>query len=144
MHLTQPAVEPDALQLADGAAEAVRGLIHLTRFPDAIADPAELSRLLAELTTLTSRLPQLLDQLHRWLRREHDAARVQADTGTDPDELVRLAAAELTRANLSAHHLAATLDTAHQHVAHLTTAQQGEPNTEARPNNRTQGVSFRP
>jgi hypothetical protein len=133
------------LPLAETAAETVRDLIYRTRFPDAFADPAELSQLTAQLTTMTSRLPQLLDQLNRWLRHQHHAARLHSDTGADPDQLVSLTAAELTRASLSAQHLAATLDTAHQHLAHLASAPPDPRHqTEARSNNRTKGVSFQP
>ena len=95
---------------------------HLTRGRDAFADPAELSRLLAELAVMASRLPQLLDQLRCWLQHEHDAAPMRADTNTDPAELVCLAAAHLTRASHCAHTLADTLDNAHQHLAHLARA----------------------
>jgi hypothetical protein len=114
-----PDVDTGLVHLAEYAAEAIRDLNHLTRGRDAFADPAELSRLLAELAAMASRLPQLLDQLGCWLRHEHDAARVRGDTNADPAELVCLAAAQLTRASHCAHHLADTLDTAHQHVAHL-------------------------
>ena len=143
LHDTPPAVvEPDLLQLAEDAAEAIRALCHRTRGQHALVDPAELSRLLAELSTMTSRLPQLLDQLHRWLRHQHDTGRVRADTDADPDQLVCQAAAQLTGASHSAHRLAGTLDTAHQHVAHLG-RQQG--NTGPKQERTTErGVSFRP
>ena len=135
-------IEPSVVELAEHAAETIRGLNHLTRGPHAFAEPAELSRLLAELTVMTSGLPQLLDQLHYWLCHEHHAARLQADT--DTDQLVRLAAAELTHAGHTAHHLTAALDAAHQHAAHLATASpSARHQTEESSNNRTKGVSFR-
>lgn len=113
---------PAVLQLTKNAAEAIRELNQLTRFRDAFADPADLSRALAELTAVTSQLPQLLDQLQRWLRREHDAAPLHADTlDADADELVCLTTGRLTHASHSAHHLTTALDTAHQYVAHLAT-----------------------
>jgi len=121
-HPQQPVIDPGALQLAGYAAEALRDLNHLTRGHEAWADPAELSRLLAELAVVASRLPQLLDQLCCWLRHEHDAAPMRADANADPAELVCLAAAHLTRASHCAHNLADTLDNAHQHVAHLARA----------------------
>jgi hypothetical protein len=122
VHSQPHPVERRVLHLGEQAAEALRDLNHLTRGRDAFADPAELSRLLAELAVMASRLPQLLDQLCCWLRHEHDAAAMRADTNADPAELVCLAAAHLTRASHCAHNLAGTLDNAHQHVAHLATA----------------------
>ena len=135
-------IEPSIVELAEHAAKTIRGLNHLTRGPHAFAEPAELSRLLAELTVMTSGLPQLLNQLHNWLCHEHDAARLKADT--DTDQLVRLAAVELTHAGHTAHHLTAALDAAHQHAAHLATASPARHQTEERSNNRTKGVNFRP
>jgi hypothetical protein len=121
-HDTQPPdTHPGVLHLGENAAETIRELNHLTRHRDAFADPAELSRLLAELAAMASRLPQLLDQIRCWLHHEHDTAPMRADTDTDPGELVSLAAAQLTRASHCANHLADTLDSAHQHVAHLAT-----------------------
>ena len=112
-------VEPGVLQLAEHAAETVRDLNHLTRGQHAFAEPAELARLLAELTTMASGLPQLLGQLDRWLRHEHHAGRVRADSDTDPDHILSRAAAQLTCGRHAAHDLAAALDTAHQHLAQL-------------------------
>ena len=115
-------VEPGVAHLGEQAAEAIRGLNHRTRHLDAFADPTELSWLLADLTVTARRLPQLLDQLRTWLNHERDNDRLRADTHADPADLVALADAELTGATRHAQHLAAALDTAHQHAAHLTTA----------------------
>ena len=134
-----PHVEPSVVELAETAALAIRCLNHLTRGRQVFTEPAELSRLLAELTTMASGLPQLLDQLHRWLRHEHDADRLRADDA-DPAEHVSRAAAHLTRAGHTAHDLTAALDTAHQHLAHLATVTPNPRKTEL-PN---QGVSFHP
>jgi hypothetical protein len=122
LHSQPHPVEPRVLHVAEHVAESLRDLNHLTRGCDAFADPAELSQLLAELAVMTSRLPQLLDQLRCWLRHEHDAAPLRADTNADPAELICLAAAHLTRAGHYAHDLADALDNAHQHVAHLARA----------------------
>lgn len=114
-------VEPGLPQLAEQAAEAIRGLNHRTRGRHAFVDPAELARLLAELTIMANGLPQLLDQLDRWLRGEQDAAQLCSDTDTHPDELVCIATGRLSHASHNARQLSAALDTAHQHVAHLAT-----------------------
>jgi hypothetical protein len=108
-----------ALGLAGRAAEAVRELNHLTRDPGVFTGPAELYRLVGELAVLAGRVPQLLGQLDRWLREEHDAGRVRVDTGTDPGPIVAAAGADLADARDAAHELAHVLDAAQQHLAHL-------------------------
>ena len=107
------------LELAEQAAEALRELNHRTRDPRAFTGPAELYRLVGELTLLAGGLPQLLDQLDRWLRAEHDVGRVRADTCTDPGRIVAAAGAELADAGAAAHDLAHVLDAARQHLAQL-------------------------
>jgi hypothetical protein len=109
-------------QLGEHAAETIRELNHRTRHHGALADPVELSWLLSDLAAMASRLPQLLDQLDRWLRHEHHAGRVRADDNTDPGQLVCLTTAQLHQAEHCANSLADALDTAHQHVAHLAIA----------------------
>jgi hypothetical protein len=119
LHQEPHPVDPGVLHLGEQAAEAIRELNHRTRHLDALADPAELSWLLADLAATAGRLPQLLDQLRTWLNHEHDNDRLRADTDANPADLVTLTAAELTCAGRNARHLAAALDTAHQHAAHL-------------------------
>ena len=109
------------LHLGEQAAGAIRDMNHHTSDHDAITDPVELSWLLTDLAAMASRLPQLLHQLDRWLHHEHDTGRIRADNNTDPGELVALATAQLTHAERCASSLADTLDTAHQHLAHLAT-----------------------
>jgi hypothetical protein len=101
------------------AAEAVRALIHLTLGRRALAEPAELDRIVAELATMTGRLPQLLRQLRGWLDTEQHAGRLRSDDTTDPARIVDRAAAELTDAGHAAHDLGRALDDAHQLLAHL-------------------------
>ena len=86
------------MELAEQAAEALRELNHRTRDPRAFTGPAELYRLVGELALLAGRLPQLLHQLDRWLRAEHDVGRVRADTGTDPGRMTPRAPSWLTPA----------------------------------------------
>ncbi len=111
--------EPGVLHLGEQAAEAIRELNHRTRHLDALADPAELSWLLADLSATAQRLPQLLDQLRNWLHHEPAHGRLRADTDTHPDQLIALADAQLTCGGLHARQLAAALETAHQHTANL-------------------------
>jgi len=117
-----PPAEPGVLHLSEQTAEAIRQLNHRTRHLDAFTDAAELSWLLADLAATARRLPQLLDQLRTWLHHERDNDRLRADTDTHSADLVALADAELTGAGHRAQQLAAALEAAHQHAAHLATA----------------------
>lgn len=107
------------LELAERAAEAVRGLNHLTRDFGALSGPAELYRLVGELTVLVGRLPQLLSQLDRWLQTERDAGRLRADTGTGAGRIVVAAGTDLADAGGAAHEMARALNAALAHLAHL-------------------------
>ena len=101
------------------AAEAVRALNHLTLGRRALAEPAELDQLVAELAIMAARLPQLLRQLRGWLEAEQHTGRLRSDDTTHPARIVDRAAAELTNAGHAAHDLGRALDNAHQHLAHL-------------------------
>jgi hypothetical protein len=108
-----------ALEVAEQAAEALRELNHRTRDARAFTGPAELYRLVGELALLAGRLPQLLDQLDRWLRAEHDVGRIRADARADPGRIIAAAGAELADAGDAAHDLAHVLDAAQRHLAQL-------------------------
>jgi len=61
-------------ELADTAAEAVRALNYATQpGRDGLTYPGDVHSLLGALGTLTERLPQLCDQLGRWLATEQAA-----------------------------------------------------------------------
>ena len=107
------------LNLGEQAAEAIRALNHRTRGADAFTAPSELSWLLADLTATAHGLPQLLGQLARWLATELVAGQLTADNDGDTDAITRTAISALSDAACHAHHLAATLDTTHQHAARL-------------------------
>ena len=109
------------LRLGEQAADTIRELNHHTRDHDAFAEPAELCWLLADLSTTAQRLPQLLAQLSRWLNQHHTHASFRADNGDRPGKVVDAAAAALADAARHAHRVAADIDTAHQHTAHLAT-----------------------
>jgi hypothetical protein len=109
----------DHLDLADRAAQHIRELNHRTRGPDAFTGPAQLYRLVADLSLLTGMLPQLLGQLEDWLHTEHDADRVRSDNRGDPGPVVCAATTYLADAGDTAHELADLLNSAQQHLAHL-------------------------
>jgi hypothetical protein len=58
------------LELAEGLAETVRTLNHLTRDHEALQYPSEAGRLLREVTSAVYRLDQLLAQAGGWLDAE--------------------------------------------------------------------------
>ena len=68
---------------------------HRTRGPDAFTGPAELYQLVGELILLVDGLPQLLNQLGRWLHTEHDADRVRSDNHADPGPTVTQATTQM-------------------------------------------------
>lgn len=60
------------------------------------------------------RLPQLFDQMARWITAENDAGRVAHDQAADASEYVSAVAEALQRASDDAVTLAAALDSAHE------------------------------
>ena len=76
-----PASPERTLQLAEALAEIVRTLNHLTRHPEALRWPSDADRLIRELATAASRLPQLLEQAAAWLAREDEAERIGIPSG---------------------------------------------------------------
>lgn len=117
--MSDPQTQPSTDELAATAAQAVRELNHRTRGSDAFTGPAELYRLVGELVLLVDGLPQLLNQLGRWLHVEHDGDRVRSDNSTDPGPTVCRATAQLADAGDAARGLASALDRAQQCLAHL-------------------------
>jgi hypothetical protein len=68
-------------QLAETFAEIVRVMNHATMDHAALGSPADADRVLREIASAASRLPQLLDQMARWLGREDDAERITVPSG---------------------------------------------------------------
>jgi hypothetical protein len=117
--MTDLQTQPSTTELADTAARAVRELNHCTRGPDAFTGPAELHRLVSELVLLVDALPQLVNQLGRWLNAEHGAHRVRSDNSTDPGPAVSQATTQMADAGDAARGLAHALARAQQYLAHL-------------------------
>ena len=69
------------LEVAEGLAESVRTLNHLTRDHEALEYPSEVDRLLREVTSAVSRLDQLLAQAGNWLEAERREGRIKAAGG---------------------------------------------------------------
>ena len=69
------------LELAEGLAEIVRALNHLTRDPVALAHPSEVDTLVRYLAEAAGRVPQLLEQVQRRLTGMQTAGEVRAVAG---------------------------------------------------------------
>lgn len=114
-------------ELADQAAHAVRLLNHRTRPGTAdLADPLDTAEIIAALASMTSMLPQLLGQLSHWLAREHHDGRLRVDALAplpDPAQTVHALTDNLQHAIQCLQRAAAELDTAHEHAAHLASAE---------------------
>jgi len=69
------------LELAEGLAEAVLTLNHITRDHAALEYPSEADRLLRDVSCAVSRLDQLLAQAGGWLEAEREAGRIDVTGG---------------------------------------------------------------
>jgi hypothetical protein len=112
-------IDPTVTDLTDRAAQAVHELNHRTRRADAFTGPAQLYRLVGDLSLLTGMLPQLLGQLEDWLNTEHDADRIRSDNQGDPEPVVCAATTYLADAGDTAHDLADLLKRAQRYLATL-------------------------
>ena len=118
-------------RLADQAAHAIRLLNHHTRpTTGGLADPLDTAEIIAALASMSGMLPQLLGQLAHWLEAEHHGGRLHVDALAPlPDlaQTVHALTGSLQHAIHSIQRAAEELDTAHQHAAHLATANQRPP-----------------
>jgi len=121
--VTGAAGERTATQWAELAEQAVRVLTHRTRpaLGD-LTDPAEAAEIIADLASLAAMLPQLLDQLARWLLEQQHDGRLRVDfLAPQPDvgQAVQATVGALAHAGECSRRAGHALDTAHQHAAHL-------------------------
>ena len=78
-----PGAPPDhlyVLEVAEALAEAVRVLNHQT-LHGALESPEDADVVVSALATMAHRLPQLLDQVGRWLEAEEAAGRLEVADG---------------------------------------------------------------
>ena len=109
------------LEVAEGLAESVRVLAHLTRDHEALQYPSEADRLLRELASAAARIPQLLAQAARWHAAEDAAGRIEVPSGEwagRPGTAVTALQVRLDAARATAAALAADLE----HAAQVTSA----------------------
>jgi hypothetical protein len=106
-------------QLAETMAEIMRVLNHQTRHPESIGESADVDRVVRELSSVATRLPQLLRQLSAWLEAKQQAGRITAvggDYAGRPDAAVMAEKVRLDVAGGAALVLAEELD----HAAAIT------------------------
>jgi hypothetical protein len=74
--------DPDyLLQVTEAFAETVRIANHLTRSPEALAEPEVAAAVLRDLTRGVSRLPQLASQIAARMESEHQARGIRVSEG---------------------------------------------------------------
>ena len=113
------ATSDDTVRLARTAAEAVRGLNHLTGHDAGLGQPSAAYDVIGALALAASRLGQAFTQITRWLDQALAAGRLGHDLGEDPAAATGAAAVFLGDARMSAAALAGDLDAAQQQLALL-------------------------
>ena len=111
------ATSDDTVRLARTAAEAIRGLNHLTGHDAGPGQPSAACDITGALALAASRLNQALAQITGWLDRALEAGRLGHDLGEDPAEAIDAAGIFLGDAGLSAAALAGDLGQAQQQLA---------------------------
>jgi hypothetical protein len=111
------ATRDDTVRLARTAAEAVRGLNHLTGHDAGLGQPPAAYDITGALALAASRLGQLLIQIERWLDQALAAGRLGHDLGEDPAEAIGATGTFLRGASMSAAALAQDLNQAQQQLA---------------------------
>ena len=106
-----------AITLARTAAEAIRGLNHATRGGAGLDQPSAAYDILGALSQAASGLPQLTDQITRYLDHALAAGKLGHDRGEDPAPSAGGAIIFLDDARLSADALAGDLNAAWQQLA---------------------------
>ena len=110
----------DAMEAAEGAAEAIRSLNHTT-IRGGYEQPGDVSVVVGALQSMAERLPQALRQAEGWLDNELRQGRIGDDRlGARPGVTTSAAAAALLQASVEADRLADALATAHGQLSHLT------------------------
>ena len=116
------------LELAEGFAEIVRCLNHITRDHASLEYPAEADRLVREIASGVSRLPQLLGQIDAWLEAEDAAERIEVPSGQyrgNPLLAVVAARLGLDAASVAAARLQEALDAVARVTSDLAAREDG-------------------
>jgi hypothetical protein len=114
-------------ELADHAAEAIRALNDLTADGGDLAGPGEVRHVIADLELIGQAVPQLCEQLARYLVAQREDGQVTHDAGQDPDFMMVEVVEALTAAGQAADMLTAALDQALQATAQLRSTRLAHP-----------------
>jgi hypothetical protein len=106
-------------EVAAEAVEAVRALNHLTADAGELAGPAEAREVVGRLALMGHELPQLCEQLARFLVAQREDGQIAPGTGDDPDGVLLEVSEALTAAGRAADMMAAALTEAGAKVADL-------------------------
>jgi hypothetical protein len=109
-------------EIASQAAEAIRALNDLTLGGGELTNPAEVRDIIASLGLMGQGLPQLCEQLARFLVAQHEDGQVTHGSGQDPDLSVTEVTEALAAAGQAADMMTAALEEAHNASAGLRSA----------------------
>jgi len=96
-------------EIATQAVEAVRALSQLMADAGELAGPDEAREVVGRLALMGRQLPQLCEQLARFLVVQHEDGRIQRGTGGDPDGVLAEVSEALSAAGRAADMMAAAL-----------------------------------
>jgi len=106
-------------EVATQAVEAVRALSHLTADAGELSDPDEVRDVFTGLAQMGTELPQLCEQLARFLVTQHEDGRLAHGSGRDPDYALVEVSEALTAAGQAADMMAAAFLEAGERAADL-------------------------
>jgi hypothetical protein len=106
-------------EVAAQAVEAVRALSHLTADAGELTDPDEVRDVVSGLAQVGRDLPQLCEQLARFLVTQHEDGRLAHGSGRDPDFVLVEVSEALNAAGRAADMMAAALTEAGARAADL-------------------------
>jgi hypothetical protein len=96
-------------EVATQAVEAVRALNHLIADAGELASPAEACEIVGQLAQMGRQLPQLCEQLARFLVIQREDGQIRRGTGGDPDGVLVEVSEALSAAARAADMMAAAL-----------------------------------
>ena len=106
-------------EVAAQAVEAVRALNHLTADAGELASPGEVREVVGRLALLGHELPQLCEQLARFLVAQREDGQIVCGSGGDPDSVLLDVSEALSAAGRAADMMAAALAEAGAKAASL-------------------------
>jgi hypothetical protein len=109
-------------EIAGQAAEAIRALNHLALGGGELTSPGEVRDIIASLGLMGQGLPQLCEQLARFLVAQDEDGQIAHGSGEDPGVSVTEVIEALTAAGQAADMMTAALEEAHTASAELKTA----------------------